>query len=66
MKIPILKDITSANDSIAAQNKQALDKHGILTINLMSSPGAGKTSLILQTIINLGNKLRVKPEPGVR
>ena len=59
MKIPILKNITSANDSIAAKNRQVLDKHGILTINLMSSPGAGKTSLILQTIKHLGNKLQL-------
>src|SRR4030042_3754183 len=59
MKVPVLKDITNANDAIAAQNRQVLDKHGILNINLMASPGAGKTSLILQTIKHLGNKLQI-------
>jgi hydrogenase nickel incorporation protein HypB len=59
MKVEVLKDITSANDAIAAQNQQTFDKHGILAINLMSSPGSGKTSLILQTIKNLRTKLQL-------
>ncbi len=52
-------DILSANDAIAQRNQDRLDKHGILTINVMSSPGAGKTSLILQTINRLKPKIRV-------
>jgi hydrogenase nickel incorporation protein HypB len=59
MKIEVLKNITNANDAIAAQNRQVFDKHDILTINLMSSPGSGKTSLILQTIKHLKNKLQI-------
>jgi len=59
MKIEVLRDITSANDAIAAQNRQILDKHNILTLNIMSSPGAGKTSLILQTIDRLKGELRL-------
>ena len=59
MKIEVLRDITSANDAIAAQNRQILDKHNILTLNIMSSPGAGKTSLILQTIDRLKDELRL-------
>jgi hydrogenase nickel incorporation protein HypB len=59
MKIEVLKGITSANDAIAAQNRQILDKHTILTLNIMSSPGAGKTSLILQTIDRLKNELKL-------
>jgi hydrogenase nickel incorporation protein HypB len=58
MRIRVLKNITSANDAIAAQNKDLLDSHHIIAINLMSSPGAGKTSVILQTIQCLRNKLR--------
>jgi hydrogenase nickel incorporation protein HypB len=53
MKIEVLKDITSANDAIAAQNREALDKNRVFTVNLMSSPGAGKTSFILETIRRL-------------
>ena len=59
MKIKVLQDILNANDGIAKRNQDRLDKHGILTINVMSSPGAGKTSLILQTINNLKSKARI-------
>jgi hydrogenase nickel incorporation protein HypB len=58
MEIKVLKDILGANEAIARRNKDRLGSHGILTINIMSSPGAGKTSLILQTI----NRLK----PGTR
>jgi len=53
MEIKVLRDVLSANDGIARRNQNRLDKYGILTINVMSSPGAGKTSLILQTIEKL-------------
>jgi len=59
MKIEVLKNITSANDAIAAQNQQILDNHKTLAINLMASPGAGKTSLILQIINRLKNDLKI-------
>ncbi len=59
MEIKVLQDILSANDTIAKRNQERLDKHGILTVNVMSSPGAGKTSLILQTISRLKPKTRV-------
>jgi hydrogenase nickel incorporation protein HypB len=58
-KIQVLKDITSANDAIAAQNQELLEKHRILALNVMSSPGAGKTSLILNTIARLRDKLGI-------
>ncbi len=59
MKVKVLQDILSANDGIARRNQNLLDEHGILTINIMSSPGAGKTSLILQTISRLKQKARI-------
>ncbi len=59
MEVKVLQDILSANDGIARRNQSRLNKHGILTINVMSSPGAGKTSLILQTINNLKEKARI-------
>ena len=58
-KIEIIQNIMEANDSIAAQNQRLLDEHGVFAINIMSSPGAGKTSIILQTIAKLKNKLRI-------
>jgi len=59
VEIKVLQDILSANDTIARRNQDRLDKHGVLTVNIMSSPGAGKTSLILQTINRLKPKTRV-------
>ncbi len=57
--LTIKEDILGANTEIAKRNQDRLDKHGILAINVMSSPGAGKTSLILQTINGLKPKTRV-------
>ncbi|MFC1932880.1 hydrogenase nickel incorporation protein HypB [Chloroflexota bacterium] len=59
MEIKVLQNILNANDTIAKRNQDRLDKHGILAVNVMSSPGAGKTSLILQTIGNLKEKARI-------
>jgi len=58
-KIEVVQNILEANESIAARNQQLLDKYKVLAINIMSSPGAGKTSLILQTIAKLKNGLNV-------
>jgi len=59
MEIKVLKDILSANDQIAQENRQLLDNNGVLTINVMSSPGAGKTSLILETIRRLKGDVKI-------
>lgn len=52
-RVPIVERILSANDQIATENRANLDKHHILSINIMASPGAGKTSFILKTIQGL-------------
>ena len=57
--ITVKEDILGANKEKARSNQERLNKHGILTVNIMSSPGAGKTSLILQIINNLKSKTRV-------
>lgn len=49
-KIPVIEKILSANDRIAVENRAILDSKGIKAFNLMASPGAGKTSLIEQTV----------------
>jgi hydrogenase nickel incorporation protein HypB len=59
MNIPVVKDILSANDQVAAENRAAFDGAGVLVVNLMASPGAGKTSLILSTIAHLPAGVRV-------
>ncbi len=58
-RIPIVEKILSANDHIAAQNQSTLDSAGILGLNFMASPGAGKTSLIEHTIKKLKGRLKL-------
>ena len=59
MEIKVLKDILGANEQIAERNRQLLDSKGVFAVNLMSSPGAGKTSLILATIKRLKGKIKI-------
>ena len=59
MKVKVLQNILSANDQLAARNRQLLNEKGVFTVNIMSSPGAGKTSLILQTIKGLKERAKV-------
>ena len=56
--LPVVEEILSANDRIALENRKLLDGHGILAVNVMASPGAGKTSLILRSIEALRGRLR--------
>ena len=58
-KIPLKEKILSANDRLAAENRQRLDAAGVLALNLVASPGAGKTSLIEHTIHSLGGEERL-------
>ena len=61
MKIPVVKEILNANDQIAIENRASLDDADVLMLNLMASPGAGKTSLILATV----ERLPAEVCPGV-
>ena len=58
-KIEVIQNVLEANDTIASRNQQLLDKHKVFVINIMSAPGAGKTSLILQTLTRLKGKLNI-------
>jgi len=58
-KIEVIQNILEANETIANRNQQQLDNHKVFTINIMSSPGAGKTSLILQTLTRLKGRLNI-------
>jgi hydrogenase nickel incorporation protein HypB len=63
-RIPVVERILSANDKLAEENRSRLDAAGVFAINLMASPGAGKTSLIEQTLPRLAEKLRVAVVDG--
>jgi len=57
--VPIVEKIMDANEQIAAVNQKILDDHNVFAINIMASPGSGKTSVILKTIEALRGKLRI-------
>lgn len=59
MKISVIKNILEANDRIAQENRAIFDEKGLMVINLMSSPGAGKTCLLEKTIDALKDDLRI-------
>ena len=58
-RIPVVERITKANDQLAALNHRLIEEHGIFALNLMASPGAGKTSLIERTIPLLSGEFRI-------
>jgi hydrogenase nickel incorporation protein HypB len=58
-RVPIVERIMNANDQVAALNQGRLNAAGVFAINLMASPGAGKTTLILETIKALAPELRL-------
>ncbi|MDL1896038.1 hydrogenase nickel incorporation protein HypB [Anaerolineae bacterium CFX7] len=57
MKLPVIENILNANDKIARENRALLDRAKIFAVNVMASPGAGKTSVILQTAQRLPPQL---------
>jgi hydrogenase nickel incorporation protein HypB len=59
MKINVMQEVLQANDRIAEENRQLFKKNRNLVLNLMSSPGAGKTSLLEKTAEKLAGKLRL-------
>lgn len=59
IRIPVVEKILSANDRLATENRARLDQAGLFAINIMASPGAGKTSLIEQTVSALKGQLRI-------
>ncbi len=59
VKVQVIQQVTKANDQIAAQNQALLDASGTIAVNLMASPGAGKTSLLMRTVEVLRNRLRI-------
>jgi len=59
VRIPVVEKILSANDRLAQENRTRFDSAGLFAINIMASPGAGKTSLIEKTVFALKDRLRI-------
>jgi hydrogenase nickel incorporation protein HypB len=57
--VTVLKGLLDENDRAAAHNREHFDTYGVLVLNLMSSPGSGKTSLLEATIAALRGDLRI-------
>jgi hydrogenase nickel incorporation protein HypB len=57
--VEVLRHLLHANDHEAAHNRRHFDAHRVLAVNLMSSPGAGKTLLLERTIERLGDEKRI-------
>jgi len=57
--VSVLVDLLAQNNRVAAHNREHFDQHGVLALNLMSSPGAGKTSLLERTIEELKGRVSI-------
>jgi len=58
-RVKVFTNILKVNDNIAQKNRDMFNKNKVYTINLMSSPGSGKTSLLERTIGSLKNELKI-------
>ena len=57
--VTVLHSLLHENDHTAQHNREHFDQHNVLAINLMSSPGAGKTALLEATIQQLDKNIRI-------
>jgi hydrogenase nickel incorporation protein HypB len=58
-QVKMVKNILTGNDELAARNRDCFETAGVLAVNVMASPGAGKTSLIVKTIEELSGRARI-------
>lgn len=59
MDISIERNILEANDSVAEELKKIFAENNVLVLNLISSPGSGKTSLLEKTLSDLRNEFKM-------
>jgi hydrogenase nickel incorporation protein HypB len=62
--IQVERDILSKNDAYAAENRRHFDRNGIFALNFVSSPGSGKTSLLVRTIQDLRDRILINVVEG--
>ena len=63
-RVPVVEKILGANDRLSAGNRDRLDAAGVYSLNFLASPGAGKTSLVEQTVGRLAGRLRLAVVDG--
>jgi hydrogenase nickel incorporation protein HypB len=59
VKVRMAAPVLQHNDEVAKENRELFDKKGLFVLNLMSSPGSGKTSILEQTIEKLSSRLKI-------
>ncbi len=59
MKVSLSQKILNRNEECAQKNREFFKKHKILCLNVISSPGAGKTSLLVRTIRDLKDRMKI-------
>jgi hydrogenase nickel incorporation protein HypB len=59
VKKVVMENVLDANDALALANREMFDRAGTYTINMMSSPGAGKTAILERTLERMRGKLRL-------
>ncbi|PKN33057.1 MAG: hydrogenase accessory protein HypB [Deltaproteobacteria bacterium HGW-Deltaproteobacteria-19] len=64
MKVRVVQNVLDANDRIANTNRALFDEKNLYVMNLMSSPGAGKTTLVERTILALRERFRISVIEG--
>ncbi len=64
MEIKVMKNIMHANEKLAGENRSYFEQRGIKAVNIMASPGSGKTSTILKLIEAFGDKVNVAVVEG--
>jgi len=62
--VQVLKGLLAENDHQAAHNREHFDRAGVLAVNLMSSPGSGKTALLEATVGLLGDDMYIAVVEG--
>ncbi len=59
MKVEVLEGVFDANEELARRNRERFREAGVYVVNLMASPGAGKTSLVMRTVESLRDRLSI-------
>ena len=59
MDIPVVENVLKLNDEVASINRKTLTQAGVYTVDLIGSPGSGKTSLLEATFKQIGEKARI-------
>lgn len=64
MEIKVLRNVLEANDAIAAENRKLLSDKGVYAVNLIASPGAGKTTVLERTLEGLKGEFKIAVVEG--